>query len=82
MKKGIISIALVLGTFSVANAIPAPKYLSITDWDKCLVSEEKGTSASWCMPAEKGTECPQDSWEKLNDLGDGHKIPPCVPANS
>ena len=50
------------------NSMPAPSYLSVTDYKQCLATADHGSWKGWCMPSVKPDNCPADSWTKLKQL--------------
>ena len=39
-----------------------PRYLSIKDFKKCLVSEHINGWSKYCIPSQQPKECPDNSW--------------------
>ncbi len=60
-----------------AVAVPAPKYLEIEDFGKCLASKDMSTWTAWCLPAQKPEACPEESWKQLHRLTGNDKVPEC-----
>ncbi|KAL3070616.1 hypothetical protein niasHT_032406 [Heterodera trifolii] len=58
-------------------ALP-PKYLGIENHDKCLTDEPIGSSRRLCLPAQKKSECPDETLKALNDLEEGQHPPTCA----
>ena len=49
------------------QAIP-PAYLAIPHFKQCLRAIKTGKDSSWCMPATRPNNCPQDSWIALTGI--------------
>lgn len=58
------------------QAIP-PAYLTIPHFKQCLRAIKTGKDSSWCMPATRPNNCPQDSWIALT----GINLLPCQSIN-
>ena len=58
------------------QAIP-PAYLAIPHFKQCLRAIKTGKDSSWCMPATRPNNCPQDSWIALT----GINLLPCQSIN-
>ena len=57
---------------------PAPRYLSVRDFQKCLKSGSYGAADAWCMPESKPADCCEISWKELCDIAKVDKVPaPC-----
>lgn len=52
---------------SISWALPAPKYLSVPQWEDCTSTITKGSSQFICLPAKKPEQCPFSSWRILKD---------------
>ena len=52
-----------------AITLKAPEYLSVPEFDKCLGKEAVQDAILWCLPKEKFNNCPQSSWEQLQNTG-------------
>lgn len=46
-------------------ALLPPKYLSVRDWQRCVITITKGDAKFICLPDSKPKECPKSSWRKL-----------------
>lgn len=76
-KQWLFGILLLVGAMVNVFAVLPPKYLSVTDFQKCLATKNMGTWQAWCMPATKLNECPDDSWKQLSDLVGKDRVPSC-----
>ena len=54
-----------------------PGYLSVPHFKDCLSAKSTGAYSSWCMPATRPNNCPQDSWIALA----GINLLPCQSIN-
>jgi hypothetical protein len=61
----------------VVGGMPAPKYLSIAQFKRCLATEAHATYQSLCMPAAQPEACPAASWAQLSALQGTDKVPDC-----
>lgn len=59
-----------------ASVLP-PKYLQIDQFERCLQSRQVGSHTQWCMPVSRPASCPVESWEQLNRLQGGDRVPAC-----
>lgn len=57
--------------------MPAPGYLQVPDFQKCLASQQQGSYQTWCLPAQRPDQCPQASWQQLQQLPVGQQVPAC-----
>lgn len=55
-----------------------PKYLSVPKFKECLSQTTLESATYWCLPKDKPTACPNDSWEELQQMN----LLPCQEANS
>ena len=80
MKKkimlGLASIPLLASTNTMVGTDPSshtPKYLSVDKFKECLGSQSVGSAKILCLPDTKPAKCPQESWDKLQNMS----IPKC-----
>lgn len=61
---------------STASTLP-PKYLEVDQFRQCLALKQVGAHQQWCMPASRPDSCPAQSWDRLNGLQGGDRVPNC-----
>ena len=61
----ILNACLLFSLSSLSYSLPAPKYLSVPDWQACVKTVTKGSAQYICLPAKKPFKCPEDSWKAL-----------------
>lgn len=66
MKK--IGIATVVSLPLLGFSMQAPEYLSVSNFKECLTTQKIGMMQQWCLPDNKPQHCPEESWNKLNNL--------------
>lgn len=57
--------------------MPAPRYLQVPHFQQCLASQQQGSYQTWCLPEQRPDNCPQASWQQLQQLPVGHQVPAC-----
>lgn len=62
---------------SYAEAVQAPQYLSIPNFQQCLSKQSMGSYDAVCMPAARPAQCPAASWRSLRRLSGDQKVPVC-----
>lgn len=62
-----------------AAALP-PKYLEVSDFQRCLGKESHGTYTTWCLPSERPETCVSASWQALVKLQGKDAVPSCTVA--
>lgn len=80
MKKkimlGLASITLLACANTMVGTDPSShtqKYLSVDKFKECLSSQSVGSAKMLCLPNKKPAKCPQESWNKLQNMS----IPKC-----
>lgn len=51
-----------------------PEYLSVRDFKKCLAVQDYRGWQGYCLPEEQPKDCPDDSWDKLEEMN----LVPCT----
>jgi hypothetical protein len=83
MKKT-IAISIFLGMIGVVNSGTSPvmvggkgslppAYLSVDGFKACMATKDMGGWTSYCMPAQKHSDCQLSSWDELVKMN----IPNC-----
>ena len=75
MKK--ITIGILMVTPLLGFSMQAPEYLSVPEFKKCLTTQKVDAMEQWCLPENKPKYCPEESWNKLNNLN----LPTCSTFN-
>jgi hypothetical protein len=52
---------------TICMALPAPKYLSVPHWERCVRTVTKGTAKFVCLPSKKPDRCMSLSWQLLSN---------------
>lgn len=58
------------------TALP-PAYLQVDGFQRCLGEQTVGTHRQWCLPVTRPAQCPEASWQQLNQLQGRDRVPAC-----
>ncbi len=82
MKKSLIKLSALLLLPLSGTALPliggnttTPEYLSVPEFKSCLDTEAVQDAELWCLPKNKPSNCPDESWSKLQTVN----LVPCLP---
>jgi hypothetical protein len=65
IKKHFVCSLLTILVISTSWSLPAPRYLTVPNWQNCVSKVTRGTAQFVCLPSRKPAYCPRSSWRTL-----------------
>jgi hypothetical protein len=66
-KNFLVLFILLFFPTGLSFALPAPKYLSVPHWKRCVNLIKNDSAQFVCLPAKKPAKCSVSSWKSLTE---------------